>query len=796
MQTKYLKSPKHIKKMIKRTTAIRNRFKTFLEFKRIGSISYCKSSLLLIVSLLLLSCTDSTPTSFKTKYLDVRVNDQGFIYSMKDITKQAPRELSPLDKPSPLLSLYNNKSDSLLEPIHADYNKTKNILKLTYRNNSVAKISVEPKDKYLKFTLSSLTKRDEIEGIQWGAIHTNITNLFGEIIGVARDTSKTVNYAMGMLALNDNTLGGTSKTIADAAPFQYVIHSPDTVQYPLPDDLYEGQVFTLGGNGISDVAFYAHKEPYYRIVYGNAAEVDSKGRISITYNSRDRSKKREVYFSLIPNMAANTPNHLEVQPIPGIDFIGSSVALWGSPDSTALKDVVQNIVIEEGLPYPTIDGKWVKDPAAFVPDVLTSGGLYDSIISYTSRLGFKAISLYDQGFIKPDRGNEGYLDGKNFEKKPLKLTSGNLSHKEFSEMAATYGITIGRTPITTALAPGTKDASPIPSDSLCYQLKRLLLEDINATDTIIVLDDPKYMDEIASWEGHAENLNMVKIGKELIHYLGVSKEEPYRLLNVERGYWGTTPTTHKTKDTIYKLQVTLNYGYDGLIPNIELQDEIAKYYADVSYINGLGYYDFDGQEFLFNNGHGYYAVKRFFRKMFERAKVHGIAPIRFTGATLSEGSWHYQSIWNVGGGKNLYDVDTREWGSTTSQGKDLRDVTYANFFPVGAGGNFPITATSTVEQYEHIQAISVGIGMTYSLRLNQKDVESCPEKEAIFKAIRTWENARAANAFPTSIKKLLVKPDRNWQLEAIDDNNWKLYEVVQKVRRPAISLTRDIAGGY
>ena len=66
--------------------------------------------------------------------------------------------------------------------------------------------------------------------------------------------------------------------------------------------------------------------------------------------------------------------------------------------------------------------------------------------------------------------------------------------------------------------------------------------------------------------------------------------------------------------TIYKLQVTVNYGYDGVIPNMQLQDEIAKYYADVCYINGLAYYDFDGQEFLFNNGHGYYSAKRFFRK--------------------------------------------------------------------------------------------------------------------------------------------------------------------------------------
>src|SRR6185369_11717178 len=120
----------------------------------------------------------------------------------------------------------------------------------------------------------------------------------------------------------------------------------------------------------------------------------------------------------------------------------------------------------------------------------------------------------------------------------------------------------------------------------------------------------------------------------------------------------------------------------------------------------------------------------------------------------------YQSIWNVGGGKNLYDVDTREWGSTTSQGKDLRDVTYANFFPVGMGGNFPVKANSKAADYEHVQAISVGIGTTYSLILNQQDVESCPQKEAIFKAIRTWENARSANAFPRNIKALLADPSK------------------------------------
>lgn len=734
---------------------------------------------ILIFLLILVSCNTKEHWDFKTDYFGIQINNKGFITSMKNITVTPNREFSPTDKPSPLMRLYDGEKKIYYSPKKARYNESKNTLTLNYPNGSVAEISLKPQEKYFKLTLESLSPRNGIEGIEWGLYHTNITNLLGEIIGVARDTSDVVNYAIGMLALNDNTLGGTSETIADAAPFQYMIHSPDSTLYPLPDDLHEGQVFTLGGNGISDVAFYAHKEPYYRIMYGNAAMVDDKGRISITYNSRDRTYEREVYYSLIPNMAANTPNHIEVQPVPGVDYIGSSVALWGSPDSTAVMDVIQDIVLKEDLPYPTINGKWVKDPSAFVPDAITRGHLYDSIISYTTRLGFKTISLYDQGFLRVDRRNEGYLDGKNFDKKPIRLTSGNKSHKEFSEMAAKYGIRIGRTSITTALAPGTKDASPIPSDSLCYQLKRLLAKSISATDTIIVVNDPTHLEEIASWEGHSKNLNMIKIGKELIHYLGVSKEEPFRLLNVKRGYWKTTPANHKENDTIYKLQVTINFGYQGLIPNLELQDEIAKYYADVAFINGLGYYDFDGQEFLFNNGHGYYSAKRFFRIMFERAKTHGIEPIRFTGATLSEGSWHYQSIWNVGGGKNMYDVETREWGSATSQGKDLRDVTYANYFPVGLGRNFAINANSTVEDFEHIQAISVGVGVTYSLDLEQKKVESCPEKDAIFKTIRIWEDARAANAFPRNIKKMLANPKKNWTLENGDTpDTWNLYEKI------------------
>lgn len=143
----------------------------------------------------------------------------------------------------------------------------------------------------------------------------------------------------------------------------------------------------------------------------------------------------------------------------------------------------------------------------------------------------------------------------------------------------------------------------------------------------------------------------------------------------------------------------------------------------------------------------------------------------------------------------MYDLKTREWGSSTSEGKDIRNAAYASYFPATFGGNFDIDANSTADQYEHIEAISVGVGVTYMLGINQKSVESCPQKNEIFKAIRTWENARAANAFPRYIKKQLSDPAKDWTLEAGSDNNtWILYRKINGKKIDPIKLTRAI--GY
>jgi len=705
-------------------------------------------------------------SDFSTGYFRMHVDGRGWITSMKNITVVPAREFSPSDKPSPLLGVYSSVGGRYYFPKHASYNAGTRKMLLRYANGAIATILMEQKNgKYLKMTLQSLSPRKGIDRIQWGPIHTGITNILGEMLGVARDTSAEVNYAIGLITLDDRTTGGPANTQGDVGAFEYLIHSPDAKRFPLPAGLHEGQYFSIGGDGINDVAFYSHPEEYYRIMYGNAAQVDSSGRISVMCHAADRRRPGNIYFSLMPKMKANKAVHQELPAIPGADLAGSSVALWGCPDTIALMTVIRDIVLSEGLPYPVQDGKWIKDPSRYVPGVLWDGN-YDSAISYASQLGFKTIEGWNLGEYYPNRSDGGNIALK------MPFDQGKRTIKEFTDESNAKGVSFGLHTLQNFLQHGISgDVSPAPNDSLCYLQKRVLVKSISATDTIIRVDNPAWLDEVAGWEGHPPGANIIKIGKELIHYNGVSGTYPYILQNVKRGYWGTAAVEHAGGSLMYKLQSNC---YGGLVPDIRLQDSYADYYASLFRKKGMNYIDFDGEEGMFYQGYGEYSVKRFYARLYAAARQRGMDSIRITGATLSGGAWHYHSAWNVGGGNNMYVAGTRSWGV---EGKDLRNVTFGNYFPSSFGGNFALSPHSTVRQFENIQSISVGLGVTYMLNLSKKGAESCPDKYAIFNAIKTWENARAANVFPRWVKRELADPSQYFHLEEVDADHWNLYKV-------------------
>jgi hypothetical protein len=708
--------------------------------------------------------------SFETEYCKISVNGLGYFTEILNRGANSERNFCDAEKKSPLLSLYNNKTKKYFYPQTCVYQPKEKQLLLKYSNGATAVVKVEPKRKYIKLTLKELHNRNGITGIEWGTIHTNINNLFGEMIGVTRDTSRAINFAVGLLALNDITTAGPAN---DWNAGGYIVHTPDAKRFPLPGDLHEGDLFTLGGDGRNDVAFYSKPEEYFRILSGNAAFIDTKGNISIAYHAQDRTKERWIYYPTPVNlkeqdaqqtqfMQTNYPIHQLTQALPGIDFKGSSVALWAAPDSEGLK-VIEAIVLNENLPHPEVNGKWIKDPSAYIPDVSWSGN-YDSCISYVRQLGFKGIQGEGLGEFYVNRANKGHIDWK------IPYKDGKKEIKTFTDEAARYGIVFGLHTLNNFLQNGiSSDVSPVPNDSLCIVFKRKLVRPVSATDTMLYVDDPLYMNEYGGWEGHTDNV--IKIEKELIHYDGVSKSAPFYLTGVKRGYWNTKAQPHNGGRIIEKLMTNC---YAGLAPDMFLQDKIADYYAQLSEVNNMGYIDLDGEEGFLYQGHGDYAYKRFFRRFFEQCKQRGIPYMRIMGAGVTEGAWHYQSVWNVGGGTNMYFIKERKWAI---EGKDIRNIAYANYFPSTFGITEPLRPNSTVQEWENLQSLSVGVGVTYMMNLSEKSVEACARKYEIFAAIKTWENARAANVFTPAIKAQLANTDKQFHLEQSDDNSWKLFEV-------------------
>jgi hypothetical protein len=89
----------------------------------------------------------------------------------------------------------------------------------------------------------------------------------------------------------------TSDLVGDAALFQYIVHSPDKNRFPLPSNLHEGQLLPIGGNGISDAAFYAHAEAFTGYCMEMLPQLTTGEEFSLLTMPGIGGKK-EIYYSL------------------------------------------------------------------------------------------------------------------------------------------------------------------------------------------------------------------------------------------------------------------------------------------------------------------------------------------------------------------------------------------------------------------------------------------------------------------------------------------------------------------
>jgi hypothetical protein len=655
------------------------------------------------------------------------------------------------------MSLYKDKQ--YIHPLKATFNSAKKEITLRYVNGSIAKIKVDQYQQYLRLQLVSLAPRNGVDNIVWGPYKTTISKTIGEIISVVRND----DFAIGMLGLNDITTSGPP-TDGDMSFMYYYIHSPDPRRYPLPSHLKEGQTFTIGGDGVNDVAFYSQPEEYYRMNYGNGALLEPAFGSSICMHSRDRRKEQMIRFPVLPDNLdgkANSARYQLVLPADA-DFMGSAIALYACPDAQGLP-TIEKIVLKEGLPHiKTEEGKWIRDPNAFRPDIAWWGN-HDSLASYAKQLGLKAVQDEGWGEYYPNPANR-------WGKKKISFRNGaEMSIAEYGALMKKNDIRYGLHTLCEFLQPNNNsDVSPVPSDSLAIMMRTTITKNLSAADTIITVADTSYFNEFGGWEGN--HTNVLKIGKELIEYNGITKTKPYTFLHVKRGFYGTQRGSYTAGTTIVKLQPNC---YHGFAPDMNLQEVYADYYGKWLTEGGMDYIDFDGLESCIYQGHGQYSFKRFFRKLFGSYKQNGGDYLRVMGSAVGEGSWYYMSVCNVGGGDHMFSPVLNKWGI---EGKDIRYAWESSYLPATFGIQ-NLSGDWSVYDAENLQAKSLGWNATYMLGLSQQAVESHAEKAAIFKAYHTWENARALQVFTKAHKERLKDLSCKFHLEQNGEHSFTLFPV-------------------
>lgn len=268
--------------------------------------------------------------NFSSETFSLSIDGMGNITSLEVLP--AGKNLVAKDSAGVLLQLV--KDGKRYQPVSAAF--AKSTITLRYPNERIARIRVSPKNNYLRFELTEISK--DADAVIWGPLNTSIGDTIGNTVGVVRSPE----YAIGIIALNTKTTGGE-----------------------LVNE--EGAVYDRGTTAVKKS-------------FGSSLQAFTVVR------SHDRAitvwdRWKNVLLKGIPE------GKLE----------GSAIAVFGSKPSDVLP-VISSIEQSESLPHPLWKKEWIKQSAyTGRPYMITSFSEQniDTLLRYAKRMGLAGV--YHEG---------------------------------------------------------------------------------------------------------------------------------------------------------------------------------------------------------------------------------------------------------------------------------------------------------------------------------------------------------------------------------------------------------------
>ena len=672
-----------------------------------------------VLSLLLITVSScgSRPGELVAGSLGITLNGRGEIGRLVDL--ESGHNYSPRGIKSPLLSV---RIDSVLHaPSSSRWNQQDGLLTLRYSGGITATVRIVSRETHLTFELTAISPEEPVELVVWGPYATTISGTIGETVGVVSDSL----FAMGLQALNPRTLGG----------------------YPWNENDCMPQLDIFEGDDYSDLSEEGKRYVLYRV---EAAKPEDFGSTLQAY-CRNRTDER-----VIENW-----NHDRYVAPPFSDggVMGSKIALFGSPAQQAL-DVIGEIEIAEGLPHPMIDGQWGKKaPGASAAYMIMNFGEadIDRALARVRQAGLRY--LYHSGPFR----TWGHFELND------QFPNGRAGLRTCVEKAEAVGITVGVHTLSNFITTNDAWVTPVPDPRLAKVGASTLTAPITANDTEIGIASPDFFNQDRN-----NNLRSVMIDEELIQYGAVSSESPWRLLECQRGAFGTRAAEYASGETIAKLA---DHAYNVFLTDADLGIEMATNIADFFNETGVRQISFDGLEGNRSTGMGNYGEILFTSTWYENLdpeiRQHYIADASRT----SHYFWHIYTRMNWG---EPWYAGFRE--SQTEYRMKNQAYFRRNLMP-GMLRWFQMRPNTSIEDIEWMLARSAAFDAGYAFVTGYAALEANGYTDRILAAIGMWEQARMAGAFSDEQKRRMEDISAEFTLEDSGSDSWLLTSIHAHIYR-------------
>ncbi|MDR1641037.1 MAG: S-layer homology domain-containing protein [Clostridiales bacterium] len=577
-----------------------------------------------------------------------------------------------------------------------------------------ATVKAETKSRYVTFELAEIKNETDlfVRYFIWGPVPVNIKHTIADSLGVVYDDE----YAVGLMSLNVKTVASMPMGVAEIIPRNN--------WHPVRFDNFRSAAIPIANGG------------QLRAYVGNFTE--------------DRS---------LPYEGAQLYDIKALDPaVFGDDgqMEGSKIALYGCATDQVL-GLVGEMEVAEGLPHPTTNGVWSKDPKNLINNSLRSQYLF---------------ATFDESTIQT-RINEGRRMGADL----------LYGHDTFYSYCGDYRIKGFDT----------------------YEKFKTAITDVAAFKDMLVgtKNRPAFVDFVSPWSNGSENIDKYLVKKRTTtlatpiaatgnvtfsvasgtdfgsgNYVLVGNKEVMQVNTsgnnmtiTSRAKQGTLAAEHAVGSEV-SLLIKLPGSANAFAGNLVFHDLAISQLADSINTAGMSLSDMDGLEESAKTGHGWYMTDKTMDMWFNSINEESRDGVKAAGSGMDQWQWHIFSYQTWG---EKYE-DPTSLGQYNYRVGTNYDYFARNFFPTTLGlcGN---TSTFTVEKAHFLGSKAAALNAQITIA-----DEGMPAaiKNDVLDAYREWTSARDVNAFTLDQRMRMLPFENHFKLEVVEPGiEWKLNTLEQ-----------------